>query len=675
MDIETIEKLAAWSAPKEVQTKNGPRMLRKAEPTDAFKSLWKSNKDEMKALGATWTKDDHSGEWSLVWWMPLSAEVVQARQESVIASKAAAADVDLPHPTGFDYMPFQKAGIQYALKRNGVLIGDEMGLGKTIQAIGIINADAEITSALIICPKSLKLNWKRELERWLVRPLTVGIANGVWPDTDIVVTNYESVKKHKETIQSKTWGALVLDEAHYIKSGKTQRSQYIKGRRENKEKKQDAIEPIKATRHIRLTGTPIVNRPSELYNIISDLTPVFGSFTTFSRRYCNGGNNGYGWQADGASNLDELQRRLRETVMVRRLKADVLTELPRKIRQVVEIEPDNAEQRNAVKSESAFESASDERLASLRAAVELSKAESEQDYLEAVERLKDASRVEFTEMARLRHETALAKVPAIITHLEEVLEDDAEKKIILGAHHHDVIDKLMAAAQEHGWNPVTLTGDNTEAERLAAVDAFQKDPSVRVFIGGIQAAGVGITLTASSHVIFAELDWTPGNVTQFEDRAHRIGQTETVLVQHIVLNESLDARMARTIVEKQAIIDSALDVNHPERTAPAYEPKEKAATQSITVEKVAEESLTITTEQAQAALKGLNILAEMDDDAAADKNGVGFSKADVIIGHSLASQRLLTPKQAVISIRLCKKYHRQLPDEIMEIINSAGKES
>jgi len=213
MDIETIEKLAAWSSPKEVQTKNGPRMLRKAAPTEEFKSAWSSHKAEMKALGATWSKDDRTGEWSLVWWMPLSAEVVQARQESVIASKAAAADVDLPHPPGYDYMPFQKAGIQYALKRRGVLIGDEMGLGKSIETIGIINADPEIDSALIICPKSLKLNWKRELERWLVRPLTVGIANGVWPDTDIVITNYESIKKHKATIQEREWGVLVLDEA------------------------------------------------------------------------------------------------------------------------------------------------------------------------------------------------------------------------------------------------------------------------------------------------------------------------------------------------------------------------------------------------------------------------------------------------------------------------------
>jgi SWI/SNF-related matrix-associated actin-dependent regulator of chromatin subfamily A-like protein 1 len=541
MDIETITN---WSPAKEIQTKNGPRLLRKGEATQTFWSAWKSEKDALKAQGVSCGRNDRTGSWEATWWLPVSGATQAARDEAVVASKAASAEIDLPRPAGLDYLPFQKAGIQYALARKNTLIGDEMGLGKTIMAIGVINADPTIASVVIVCPKSLKLNWQRELEKWLARPMTIGVANGEFPATDIVIASYESVKKHAEQIQLKTWGACIVDEAHYIKNAKAQRSV--------------AVKTIKATRKIRMTGTPIVNRPAELHNIIEDMEPAFGSFFSFAKRYCNAHQNGFGWDFSGASNLDELQRRLRETIMVRRLKADVLTELPRKIRQVVEVEAETAAQKKAVKREADTEAAHEAKLGKLRAAVELSKAESETIYKAAVARLNEAVQVQFSEMSKLRHETAVAKIPAVIAHIANAL-DDNEEKIILAAHHHDVIDALVLAASEAGWNPVSITGDTNESDRQSAVDKFQTDPTCRLFVGSITAAGVGITLTASSHVIFAELDWVPGNVSQMEDRAHRIGQLNTVLIQHIVLNGSLDARMARMIIAKQTVIDSALD--------------------------------------------------------------------------------------------------------------------
>lgn len=647
-----IETLAVWSAPKETQTKFGAKLLRKAQPTEKFWTAWRSSKEQLKSAGVSCSRNN-SGDWELCWWLPITAEMQAERKQAVEASRAAAADISLPHPDGYDYMPFQKAGIKYALDRKNVLFGDEMGLGKTIQAIGVLNADESIRSAIIVCPKSLKLNWKRELERWLARPLTIGIANGDWPETDIVVLNYEAVKKHAEKIMAREWGAAIVDEAHYIKNPKAQRSK--------------AVKTIRASRKIRMTGTPIVNRPAELQSIIDDLEPAFAGFG-FLKRYAGAHQNGYGWDFSGATNLDELQRRLRETIMVRRLKADVLAELPRKIRQIVELEADDSAMKSAVKSELRYEAQSEERLASLRAAVELSKAESDEAYQAAVARLTEASRVDFTEMSKLRHETALVKVPAVIAHLENALDDDTNK-IIVAAHHHDVIDQLTAAATERGWKPVWITGDSKEQERQTAVDNFQNDPNVRIFIGSITAAGVGITLTASSHVVFAELDWVPGNVTQFEDRAHRIGQTQTVLVQHLVLSESLDARMARTIVAKQAVIDSALDVQHPERQAPVYEPKQTAASHSETVDKLAELAMTLTDEQISAAHTALRLLAGMDSDYARDKNDYGFNRIDGQIGHDLAERNNLTPKQAALGIKICKKYHRQLPADLMEKMN------
>lgn len=649
-----ISALTDWSEPKEIQTKNGARLLRKGEATQAFWNAWRSQKETLKAEGVSCSRNDRTGEWEACWWQKISAEIKQARAESVVASKAASADVDLPHPDGTDYMPFQRAGIQYGLARKNVLIGDEMGLGKTIMAIGIINADPTITSAIIVCPKSLKLNWKRELEKWLVRPMTIGVVNGEYPpECDIVIANYESVKKHAAQIQARTWGACIVDEAHYIKNRKAQRSV--------------AVKSIVAARNIRMTGTPIVNRPAELHNIIEDMEPSFGSFFSFAKRYCNAHNSGFGWDYSGATNLDELQRRLRETIMVRRLKADVLTELPRKIRQVVEVEADTADQRRAVKRESEYESSSAERLLDLRAAVELSKAESEEAYKSAVARLTEASRIDFTEMSRLRHETAVSKIPAVIAHLTTIM-DDGDNKIIVAAHHHDVIDAIVEAGREAGWNPVSITGDTKETDRQCAVDKFQNDAACRLFVGSITAAGVGITLTASSHVVFAELDWVPGNVSQMEDRAHRIGQTETVLVQHIVLNDSLDARMARMIVSKQSVIDSALDTNHPERTEIVYAPRQAAATHDTKHAELA--TIVLNDEQVLSVHTGLKILAGLDGDMARDLNGIGFSKIDVAIGHSLAERASLTMKQAALGKKLCTKYRRQLPAELTEKINA-----
>ena len=158
MDVESI---ANWSAPKELQTKNGPRLLRKAETSEKFWTAWRANKDALKAAGVSCSRDERTGDWQALWWQPLTEDIKQARAESVADSRATSADIELPKPEGLDYMPFQKAGIKFALGRKGVLIGDEMGLGKTIQAIGIINADHEIRTAIIVCPKSLKLNWQR----------------------------------------------------------------------------------------------------------------------------------------------------------------------------------------------------------------------------------------------------------------------------------------------------------------------------------------------------------------------------------------------------------------------------------------------------------------------------------------------------------------------------------
>ena len=161
---------------------------------------------------------------------------------------------------------------------------------------------------------------------------------------------------------------------------------------------------------------------------------------------------------------------------------------------------------------------------------------------------------EFGEMSKVRKEVAVAKIPFILDHVREALEE--LEKLVLFVYHHEVVDALKTSL---GDSCVSVDGRTKNEDRQAAVDRFQSDPSCKVFVGTIRAAGVGITLTAASNVIFGELDWVPGNVTQSEDRCHRIGQTDTVFVRHLVLEDSLDERMAQIIVEKQEVIDKALD--------------------------------------------------------------------------------------------------------------------
>jgi len=594
-------------------------------------------------------------------------EAHKAKQaESRELSRANNADIEIPVPAGLQYLPYQKAGIAYAMSRPNTLIADEMGLGKTVMAIGVVNADETVRRVLIVCPASLKINWQREFTKWSVRPYSIGIANGgKFPTDDVVICNYDILTKNLEAIQAVQWDVLIADECHYAKNKKAQRSK--------------ALYSIQAKRRLFLTGTPIVNRPVELFPIVNALDPkTFGNFMKYALRYCGAERTRWGWDFSGATNLEELQDKLRTTIMVRRLKRDVLTELPAKRRQVIEFPANGcaAVIRAEVDAAAHFE----DMLAELRARVALADAaDDEEGYREAVEELRHSTRSAFTEMSKLRHETAVAKIPYVIEHVRECVESSG--KVIVFAHHLDVLNALVEA---FGNEAVCLQGCTPQKERQEAVDLFQNDPSVKVFVGSITAAGVGITLTASSHVIFAELDWVPGNVTQAEDRAHRIGQQNSVLVQHLVLEGSLDATMARTIVAKQEAIDGALNnqynveeledaalreirsaaadaeaeakwnAEHPKPERKERKPRQKK-----------QRAVEVFTETQIAAMNtALMTLAGMCD-GAETRDNVGFNKFDAFVGRSLAMGGIHTSGQAELAKSILKKYHRQIGDGLI----------
>jgi SWI/SNF-related matrix-associated actin-dependent regulator 1 of chromatin subfamily A len=240
--------------------------------------------------------------------------------------------------------------------------------------------------------------------------------------------------------------------------------------------------------------------------------------------------------------------------MIRRLKSEVLTELPPKRRIVVELSPPaevlRQEQGNLQRMGNLFEQAG--RIQP----PEAGEADSEKEtYKEAIERLSQEKFAEFAEFSRIRHDTAVAKIPYAIDFISQILEE--KDKVVVFAHHRDVIEAIHA---HFGARAVKLTGGEKNLEiRQQAIDRFQQYPEVKVFVGSIQAAGVGITLTAADTEIFVELDPVPGNVTQAEDRCHRIGQLNMVTVYHVVFADSIDCQLAYILLEKQEIIDRALD--------------------------------------------------------------------------------------------------------------------
>lgn len=446
---------------------------------------------------------------------------------------------DIPCPPGLAYLPYQRGGIAYARGKAGVLIADQPGLGKTIQAIGILN-DEPVKTVLIICPASIKENWRREVDKWLNYYLPVHVvekaAHPLPGKIGVLIVNYDIVAKLRPRLDLVEWDMLVCDESHLLKTVTTLRAKAVLGR--------DGKGGIRAGKRIFLTGTPAESRPAELFSVCHALRPdLFPSWLDFAFRYCGAYQSKYGLDARGATRVGELQAILRENFMVRRKKEDVLKDLPPKVRVRVTL-PCDAKLRATVDAELAAyqrERALIENLKQRGASVE------------AVALAKNAAQAR---MRDLRVATSEGKMPMA---LEFIRNAAAQEKVVVFAKHHAVLDVLR---KEFGERAVCISGKTPTHERMALVDKFQSDPDVAVFIGQIDAAGVGLTLTASSHVIFVEYDWRPGVLEQASDRCHRIGQTDSVTCSYLVIEKSLDDVMLSSINKKRDTLHETLDIQN-----------------------------------------------------------------------------------------------------------------
>jgi len=654
-----------------IETEYGTKVVLDSERSDAsdIKSLpWGQTHRSWDPDEGHWTVDykpeivqylEEIGAKNLDWLRAEFEEQLEEASHFQELSRAEDSDFSVPSPDGLDYYPFQRAGIQYAVEKyeegeDGVLIADEMGLGKTIQAIGTINA-LDLERVVVVCPASLKQNWKREIETWLVGDQSVNVYEEGPMRADIEIVNYALLSTRSEelpkVINEHAPELLVLDESHFIKNKDAKRTK--------------AARNIDAERRLFLTGTPIKNRPIELWTQVNELTDEF-DFWPYAKTYCGAQKTRWGWDMDGATNLDELQERLRSSVMVRRQKADVLTDLPDKMRQIIPL-AQNGMGDLVEQEQDAYSAHEDAISEAKRRKVEAEVNDNQNAYEQAVEDLKEARQVAFEEMAELRKKIAVEKTEYVTQHLTSVLE--SEDKVVVFAHHKEAIRELEA---EFGDRAVSLTGDTPQDERQQAVDRFQNDPEVEVFIGSIHAAGTGITLTAASHIVFAEIDWTPSVNRQCEDRCHRIGQDETVHVQYLVVDGSLESQIAQTNVQKQRAIDEAMNEDY---DAGFYEPSEQdidlmpSGAEEEIEDSVAsghrEEIRETSEEQKDAILDGLELLSAYCDGARA-QDGMGFNKADTKFGKDLASNFSLTDRQAHYGYKLVQRYQGQLPEEIID---------
>lgn len=521
-------------------------------------------------------------------------EKFRIRREAVLESVAGDSDMVVPSPApSLVYRPYQLAGIGVMVKRPFVLQADEMGLGKTIQVAGMINAieqqqAAKMGKILIVCTNSLRLNWLDELKKWLVNYHTIAVWNSEVcrpAYVDISIIHYDVVWKWRYTLRQVQYDLTVGDECHVLKNPETFRARAVLGidkrmaaRLEKKrlyemellpkgapipkklQEPHEILEPLRGRRAVMMTGTPLPNRPREGFPVFHYLDPVtYKSKSQFEREYCGAEFNGYGMAANGGSNLSQLQVLLRSTIMIRRLKQDVLKDLPAKQRSVIEM-PHNIP-RQVLDAEIEAYKAAEADLAGARAAAAAAKqsaSENPEAYKAAVKSLRTGRVAVFSKISKQRKATAMAKIPYLIDHLRSLI--DADEKLIVFVHHHELVDAIK---KEFGRLFVTCYGLDKDLQRHANIKAFQEDGRIRGIVGSYQVMGVGHTLTASSHVVLGELDWVPGNVKQAEDRAHRIGQANSVLCEHLVLQGSLESHIARVVVEKLEMQAEALDMETP----------------------------------------------------------------------------------------------------------------
>lgn len=409
--------------------------------------------------------------------------------------------------TAPELYPYQVTGSQWLSSKKNALLADVPGLGKTAQAIRAANllGAQDIT---VLCPAHLRSNWKREFQMF---------------DTGAVLPQIASYNSLHAMLSRET-DVLILDESHYLKTRTSKRTQAVFGDTKK------VIGLASAAAHVFcLSGTPAPNNSSELWPMMRALMPETLdkrqlSYWGFVQRYCRTRDNGFGLQIVGSKNSKDLAERL-APYMMRRKKEDVLPDLPPVRFETLLLDGEALSELYLLEKEFGPQ---------ITQILEVKGA--------------DGLREIAPHVAKLRRATGVAKVGAVVA----TIVAEQPSKIVIGAYHTSVVSNLALLLAD--FNPVTFAGDTPQRERETAVERFQTDPTCRVFIGQMTAAGTGLTLTAASEMIIVESSWVPAENEQFAMRIHRIGQKNACRVRFATLANSLDEKINRAVLRKTADI-------------------------------------------------------------------------------------------------------------------------
>ncbi|XP_037645593.1 SWI/SNF-related matrix-associated actin-dependent regulator of chromatin subfamily A-like protein 1 isoform X1 [Sebastes umbrosus] len=459
---------------------------------------------------------------------PLPRAVVQAFSARFDGTEARSLDVPEADLSSIDssltcsLMPFQREGVNFAVSKQGrLLLADDMGLGKTVQAICIAAYYRKEWPVLVVAPSSVRFTWAEAFRRWLpsLSPDSINVAVKAKDNLRsglINIVSYDLLNRMDKQLPGNPFNVLIMDESHFLKNMKTARCKA-------------ALPLLKAAKRvILLSGTPAMSRPSELYTQILAVRPtLFPRFHEFGMRYCGATQSTWGWDYSGSSNLGELKLLLEESLMLRRLKCDVLSQLPSKQRKVVTVTIDGISTR-------------------VKAALSA-----------AAKQLANGNRNKVEEKEALLvfyNHTAEAKLQAIMEYITDMLECGREKFLVF-AHHRLVLDHISTELGKKNVSFIRIDGSTPSAERQQLCDTFQYSTNTCVAILSITAANMGITLHAADLVIFAELFWNPGILVQAEDRVHRIGQTSNVNIHYLVAKGTSDDHLWPMIQEKMNVLE------------------------------------------------------------------------------------------------------------------------
>nr|XP_043608355.1 SWI/SNF-related matrix-associated actin-dependent regulator of chromatin subfamily A-like protein 1 [Erigeron canadensis] len=507
----------------------------------------------------------------------IEIETLDALLKRAIAAASAVPDLrdryeEMPVGLESKLLPFQRDGVRFVLQHGGrVLLADEMGLGKTLQAIAVAACVRDAWPVLVLTPSSLRLQWASMIKQWLDIPssdilvvlsgyggsnkcgFTIVRSNAkgnLRLDGVFNIVSYDAVQKLQGTLMSSDFKFVIADESHFLKNGLAKRT--------------ISSLPIlqKAQYTLLLSGTPALSRPIELFKQLEALYPnVYKSVKEYGSRYCQGGIFG---MYQGASNHEELHNLMKATVMIRRLKKEVLTELPVKRRQQVFLDLADKDMK---------------RVNTLFCELEVIKSK-----IKACKSEEEGQSLKFEEkriINELYRESAQAKIPAVLDYLGTVIE--AGCKFIVFAHHQPMIDEMHQFLLKKKVGCIRIDGGTPAGSRQSLVTDFQEKDTIKAAVLSIKAGGVGLTLTAASTVIFAELSWTPGDIIQAEDRAHRIGQVSSVNVHFLLANDTVDDIIWDVVQSKLENLGQMLD-GHENLLEVSYNPSKFSPAKQKTLE-------------------------------------------------------------------------------------------